>query len=271
MLLKSEGCFIIKYFNYMIQTKNLAFIISFVMTYFFNAQILETDFACTYNLEYKSNGRKDNEQFIMFIDVKGDKSYFLASNNYVKDTARITTVNEMMNYESDFNEKIYTNGNSFGTYESVKDMKISTFEENNLNWKILKDTKKQENFTLQLAKTQAYGRTWYAWFSTEIPINFGPYKFRGLPGFIVSLFDEKNDFIFTLQNFKHKKKTIQLPYSKKYKKLAKIDYNKVRFKIKTADDGIVLFDNSIERDKWFNSIKKTYLRLAYLDIQYPMQ
>ena len=42
-------------------------------------------------------------------------------------------------------------------------------------------------FETQKAETFIFGRKWTAWFSPEIPIQDGPYKFRGLPGLIVKI------------------------------------------------------------------------------------
>ncbi len=37
-----------------------------------------------------------------------------------------------------------------------------------------------------------------AWYTTEIPINDGPYKFFGLPGLIIKLYDEKEHYVFEM-------------------------------------------------------------------------
>ena len=48
-----------------------------------------------------------------------------------------------------------------------------------------------------------YGRKWTAWFTTEIPIQDGPYKFRGLPGLIVKIEDETKSHCFALNGIKN--------------------------------------------------------------------
>ncbi|MGS0748929.1 GLPGLI family protein [Halpernia sp. GG3] len=44
------------------------------------------------------------------------------------------------------------------------------------------------------------GRQWTAWFSTEIPIQDGPYKLYGLPGLITKIWDETKSHIFVLRS-----------------------------------------------------------------------
>lgn len=36
-----------------------------------------------------------------------------------------------------------------------------------------------------MAKSDYHGREWTAWFTPEIPLNFGPWKFRGMPGLVL--------------------------------------------------------------------------------------
>lgn len=66
------------------------------------------------------------------------------------------------------------------------------------NWKLTNESKKVKDLTLQKATTHYGGRDWTAWFTKEIPFQEGPYKFHGLPGLIVELYDDKNDYKFDL-------------------------------------------------------------------------
>jgi GLPGLI family protein len=66
------------------------------------------------------------------------------------------------------------------------------------NWKLTNESKKVKDLTLQKATTHYGGRDWTAWFTKEIPFQEGPYKFHGLPGLIVELYYDKNDYKFDL-------------------------------------------------------------------------
>ena len=45
---------------------------------------------------------------------------------------------------------------------------------------------------------QFRGRKWTAWFTQNIPIPEGPYKFSGLPGLIVEIYDSQNHYHYEL-------------------------------------------------------------------------
>lgn len=74
-------------------------------------------------------------------------------------------------------------------FNSISSDKYLVKENLKINWEILPDKEKIGEFDAQKAKTQLWGRTWYAWFTTEIPVVDGPYKFHGLPGLIVKVED----------------------------------------------------------------------------------
>lgn len=245
------------------------FLFLFICSWSFT-QELKANYVCTYKLDYSIKGKKEREQFIMFIDADHNRSFFQSSINYVLDTVNISDPLQLASYESDFNEKVLFEKKTFKVYENIIGAKFSYSEEQNLNWQILDKVKKEDNVILQLAKTNAYGRVWYAWFSKEIPIDFGPYKFNGLPGLIVSVVDEKNQFIFTLQTFKKKNKKIKLPKEGKYRYIPKSNFNQNRFRIQTADNGVVIFSNPNERKEWIDNLEKRYKSIPLLDVQYPV-
>lgn len=70
-------------------------------------------------------------------------------------------------------------------------------------WKILPQTKTINSFKVQKATTDYGGRKWTAWFSPDIPVQEGPYIFKGLPGLIIEISDEDNDYVFELSSIKN--------------------------------------------------------------------
>ena len=63
-------------------------------------------------------------------------------------------------------------------------------------WQILSETKELLGYSCQLATCDFRGRTWYAWFSTDIPVNEGPWKLFGLPGLVLEAYDSKKHYAY---------------------------------------------------------------------------
>lgn len=56
-----------------------------------------------------------------------------------------------------------------------------------MSWELGDSTKNILGYECVMATTDYHGRKWTAWFTPEIPIADGPWKFRGLPGLILEV------------------------------------------------------------------------------------
>lgn len=66
-----------------------------------------------------------------------------------------------------------------------------TFEEPKLKWEILNETKDIKEFKCRLARTLTdTGQTFYAWFTNDISIPEGPFRFKGLSGVILEVYNK---------------------------------------------------------------------------------
>lgn len=65
-------------------------------------------------------------------------------------------------------------------------------------WAITPATATVAGYACQRATAAFGGRTWEAWFTREVPIPEGPYKFYGLPGLIVKAGDTRGQFTYEL-------------------------------------------------------------------------
>lgn len=85
----------------------------------------------------------------------------------------------------------------------------------NFKWRISNEKKKILKFECIKATTNFRGREYEAWFTEDIPIQNGPWKFCGLPGFIVSIKDKNASFSYELKEIdfqaKFDMKIISLP------------------------------------------------------------
>ena len=66
------------------------------------------------------------------------------------------------------------------------------------NWQIRDSTKTILDYRCQMAVSDFRGRQWIAWFAHDIPISEGPWKFSGLPGLIMEVYDSEKHYHFTL-------------------------------------------------------------------------
>ena len=114
-------------------------------------------------------------------------------------------------------------------------------------WKLDEERKLIGSWNCQKAITYYKGRNWIAYFTSDIPVNDGPYKFWGLPGFIVEIFSEDKSHKFSLiQIEKIENPNIQYPP----KNAKTISYEKYReylrnYKPTTADIFAVNVNNGV--------------------------
>jgi GLPGLI family protein len=101
-------------------------------------------------------------------------------------------------------------------------------ELNNQKWEIKSDTSTVLSYPCQKAITTFRGRTYEAWFTTDIPINNGPWKFGGLPGLILKISDQKQYFVFECIGIEKLRKMESIKYyDLKYAKLSRIALGKL--------------------------------------------
>lgn len=70
-----------------------------------------------------------------------------------------------------------------------------------LSWILQSDTKTIADFPCQKALASFKGRNYIAWFTNKLPYPTGPWKFGGLPGLILEVYDEKKEVQFNFVSF----------------------------------------------------------------------
>ncbi len=65
-----------------------------------------------------------------------------------------------------------------------------------IEWSILDGNELYEGLTVQKAVGNWKGRNWSVWFTQDIPLIEGPYKFKNLPGFVVKAVDDNEEYLF---------------------------------------------------------------------------
>lgn len=143
-----------------------------------------------------------NENTSIFTDIQNKKADSLEAiiwKNYNKNSTSISFKGVP---NSKFKYYIVKDLNSIDTpikiYDKIGSVNHMYEDATKIEWHLYNNKKNIAGFSCQMAKTKVFGRTFVAWFTSEVPINDGPYKFRGLPGLIIELYDEKNYFVFSL-------------------------------------------------------------------------
>lgn len=85
------------------------------------------------------------------------------------------------------------------------------------NWFIGSETQDILGYQCQKATCKFRGRNYTAWFTTEIPLCYGPWKFGGLPGLILKVYDEKKEFVFHCVGIERPKSAIRIFKLNNYK------------------------------------------------------
>lgn len=167
----------------------------------------------TYLLTYQTDSTdvysKQSEEMLLF--TSSTSSIFQSKNGFIKDSMILDVRNnpqrefdmaDLANFpRTKFNYKVLKN-NSQGhlvVYDKVyRDNFQYEESKKDIKWKIKPDILTINGFKCQKATTFYGGRQYEAWFSKEIPISDGPYKFSGLPGLIVKISDTKGHYVFEL-------------------------------------------------------------------------
>ncbi|WP_044265447.1 GLPGLI family protein [Bacteroides timonensis] len=106
-------------------------------------------------------------------------------------------------------------------------------------WKIQNDTLSVNGFLCQKAICHFRGRDYIAWFTTDIPINAGPWKFSGLPGLILKIYDTKHIYTFECVKIENGKFAIRKYNFTNYKSIERKKLLKLQKKLNENYFGIV--------------------------------
>ncbi|RZK25459.1 MAG: GLPGLI family protein, partial [Flavobacterium sp.] len=121
------------------------------------------------------------------------------------------------------------NGNSIVFDYGSSALTKLQYEDNlgKLNWQLEDGIDTIANYACQKATLRFRGRNYTAWFTTDIPINEGPWKLSGLPGLITKLVDSEQLFSFVMIGLTQPQRlmTFQIPKSE-YLKVSREDYRK---------------------------------------------
>lgn len=106
-------------------------------------------------------------------------------------------------------------------------------------WQITDSVKQILDFACQKAVCGFRGRHWTVWFTPDIPISNGPWKFSGLPGLILEAYDTFKDYYYMVNGIKQ---TTLVPVTfynfdeKKFIRTDRISFLKADRKLRDSDN-----------------------------------
>lgn len=218
------------------------------------AQITVTnvDKRIVYQLQYQFDSTDSkavaSERF--FLDIGNNATIFRSESMYLKDSVSKTN-NPMGLMSIPKTRFIYTiiKDHNKGNQTLLYDYTAFKFELNNnsenLDWEITNESKNILGYKCTLAKTRFAGRDYEAWFTSDIPIQDGPYKFSGLPGLIIDLYDTKNHYHFAavgIMNLSAKDISLDMDG---FKKITKAELSEFERKVKEKPS-LILYNPGIQ-------------------------
>ncbi|PIF46635.1 GLPGLI family protein [Chryseobacterium sp. 52] len=183
-----------------------------IVTSVFGQKKFDVVFEADYQLDYKLNKASNYKKITTFaLLINQNASFFKNMNKYIADSLEMekadVSLSESMKYVTDFRETIGTTSAKLYVTTEINYLDYLYEEVNDIHWKVKNEFKTVLGFKCQKAETIKYGRTWMAWFTADIPFQYGPYKFNGLPGLITELYDSKDEYHYTLYSFRKRKYT----------------------------------------------------------------
>ncbi|WP_262485062.1 GLPGLI family protein [Chryseobacterium piperi] len=228
----------------------------------------------TYHYRFVTDTLKKNiisdEIVILDFNEKEKQSIFTGLKHIISDsTMRAKSDKGIMSFpdtsmkikyvvEKNSNGRIY-----FYTPNHMPNPVLKVKDERKINWKISNEKESILGYIAQKATTIFAGRQWTAWFNAEIPISDGPYKFYGLPGLILKIYDRTNTHSFEIISVQKKKSDYVVLNDVTYKEAKQITLNEYesisrespleRYRNK-AFSGDIIFHNNEEKQKFLKDL-----------------
>lgn len=153
---------------------------------------------------------------MMFLDTSKDGSKYYSYTVFNSDSTMRVDLEQQLKATGSINIKSdmkkgdvrYAVSKKYPEYQTFLHTKLMTDsykieDAQNQNWKILPKKEKIGEWETQKAELDFGGRQWTAWFAEAIPIQDGPYKFKGLPGLIVKIEDKTGSHKMELKGIRN--------------------------------------------------------------------
>lgn len=209
----------------------------------------KADIEVSYSFEFpnfKTGERTSRNQYILLANANQSKFYsprteYVDSMQSTPDgQSKLQEMQRAAILAGNFNNVVRRDG-SFYVYKSNVDNSVTHYDvagtdhmysvedKTPIDWELTDSTKTVLGYECILATADYHGRKWNVWFTPEIPLQEGPWKFYGLPGFILEAESVDGQYLFTATGINATDKPITPIYlSDQYEKLSRVDLWKAK-------------------------------------------
>jgi GLPGLI family protein len=240
-------------------------------------------YKCTYQIKWVADTLKMTEgrpdTYILEIGQNFSKGYWYydfyldsiyrnpagVSISLIRNTIRNNSSESLIG--GPFNEYLYKSYNEGKIIAKNRlGMKLFVYEDKleAQGWKLLQDTMTIYGYFCQKATCDFRGRSYEAWFTPDILMNEGPWKFFGLPGLIMKVQDTQNHYCFEISGIQKISQLIEIDIDSKTQKIDRKKF--LQLENKGLNDQIVsmegerlgIVDNSPKPIRQWDYLERDY-------------
>ena len=233
-----------------------------------------------YRIVYNAETRKAENGKIAaetaYLDIGNEVTYFynydLFRYQFVRDSLRGKGYNDKQISDYNVDNKVQLPSMRFSVlrnYPSVGKTLYSHFIPNDyyyyeeetpqIDWQLIAGDTTLLGYQCQKATCKFRGREWTVYYTMDIPISEGPYKFCGLPGLVMYAADSKGDFTFSCIGIESPNVAEIVVDKSKWQKVEKKKLNKML--IEYFDDHIAWALRGIGAESLLAKARETDARL----------
>jgi GLPGLI family protein len=193
----------------------------------------QIEMSCYYKYDFQedSTSKYSMKSQEMVLQLGKKRSLFVSSNNMFADSllykyrneppqvgfSKIWPLVQGARTHAFCDYHIYKNYPAEGSdvlTDRVGKKNLRVVENNDFEWELVAEADSViAGFRCNKAFTRFGGRNYVAWYTLEIPISEGPYKFNGLPGLIILIQDDQREHKFELMQVSTQKAGAQITYA----------------------------------------------------------
>ncbi|WP_227411524.1 GLPGLI family protein [Cruoricaptor ignavus] len=198
--------------------KNIKQVLTLVMSMFLTTSYFSQSYKFLYEMSWKPSKTSIayNKELTSLTFDENNNSYFQAYDNFRKDSLKTKIIIDYEKSQVKGSLRIPSSDRDakFRSLIIKRNAEKDVIQEETFftktfsirfpckivwNLKNEKPTEKIMGYDVKKATCNFGGRKWIAFYTSEIPIQDGPYKFSGLPGLILKILDSKEDYIFEIK------------------------------------------------------------------------